>query len=170
MSWILLDIIKLSILSADLEDCYELGLFVRDYRKSNKKPLLAVGMGANGQLSRITSPVSLVTHPLIPFPSAPGQLSLAEVHRARHLMGQLPKQQVAVSGVGAQAQKVSQALNAAFAELGYPHDVTVTSAGGALDTIALGTNKAVTEAVASKFTEVTGRPAPLSVIQDAAAA
>ncbi|KAJ5966270.1 hypothetical protein N7481_012984 [Penicillium waksmanii] len=115
------DIIKLSILSPAIEDCYELGLFVRDYKLKYPKPLLAVGMGANGQLSRITSPISLVTHPLIPFPSAPGQLSLAQVHQARHLIGKLPKQKISVVDEENFTQKVSRALQAAFLELGYPH-------------------------------------------------
>ncbi|GAM90017.1 hypothetical protein ANO11243_080570 [Dothideomycetidae sp. 11243] len=68
------DIVKLSILSTSLEDCHELGLFVRDHATKSQKSLLAVGMGALGQLSRITSPSSPVTHSLVPFASAPSQL------------------------------------------------------------------------------------------------
>ena len=121
-SHISLDIIKLSILSATIDDCHELALFVRDYRKTGSKPLLAVGMGANGQLSRITSPISLVTHPMIPFPSAPGQLSLAEVNQALHLMGQLPEQQFHI--FSSQGSPKAEALNVAFQELGYHYFCT----------------------------------------------
>jgi hypothetical protein len=112
------DIVKLSILSATLDDCHELALFVRDYREAHSKPLLAVGMGANGQLSRITSPISLVTHPLIPSPSAPGQLSLAQVHQALHLIGQLPKRDFHLFDA---EESMARAFNAAFQELGYPY-------------------------------------------------
>ncbi|KAF5508607.1 Short chain dehydrogenase yanD [Colletotrichum fructicola] len=38
------DIIKLSILSADVYDCHELALFERSHSSKNPKPLLAVGM------------------------------------------------------------------------------------------------------------------------------
>jgi hypothetical protein len=122
LSQVSLDIIKLSIFSATIDDCHELALFVRDYRKTGAKPLLAVGMGINGQLSRITSPISLVTHPMIPFPSAPGQLSLAQVNQALHLMGQLPKQEFHI--FSSQSSAKAQALNAAFQELGYPYFCT----------------------------------------------
>lgn len=114
------DIIKLSIISPTIEDYYELGLFIRDYKKEHTKPLLVVGMSTNGQLSRITSPISLINYPLMPFPSASGQLSLAQVHQARYLMGQIPKKEISVNGDVSTAEKAKRALEAAFAELGYP--------------------------------------------------
>ncbi|KAF3811859.1 Pentafunctional AROM polypeptide [Colletotrichum gloeosporioides] len=86
------DIMKLSIFSADVYDCHELALFERSHSSQNPKPLLAVGMGQYGQLSRILSPISLVTHELLPAPSAPGQLTLAELNCGRQLMGLLPRQ------------------------------------------------------------------------------
>ncbi|KAL1887377.1 hypothetical protein Sste5346_010257 [Sporothrix stenoceras] len=160
------DIIKLSILSATIEDCTDLSLFVRHYRLTHTKPLLAVGMGANGQLSRITSPISLVTHKLIPSPSAPGQLSLAQVHQARHLIGQLPKQQYAVTGTAQTANVAAQALEAAFAELGYPYTCVVqtSTTGSVLDVTALKTIEDAATAVGEAFIRLTGRPAPVSVI------
>ncbi|KAH8883731.1 aldolase [Thozetella sp. PMI_491] len=164
------DIIKLSILSTSLEDCYELGLFVRDYRAKHSKPILAVGMGAFGQLSRVTSPISLVTHPLIPFPSAPGQLSLAQVHQARHLLGQLPQKKYTVNGHGPQVAAVANAIQAAFSELGYPHYCEVsgsaaTPSESTLDISSTAPSELV-EVAARQFTLWTGRPAPLLVLQD----
>jgi hypothetical protein len=129
-------------------------------------------MGAHGQLSRITSPISLVTHPLIPFPSAPGQLSLAQVHHARHLLGQLPRRQVAV--LGDDEDKVAGflgALEAAFGELGYPYEVVTGQALGQasdfVDVSDFGSGDALGQAVAGTFSKLTGRPAPVSVIRDA---
>lgn len=141
-----------------MEDTYELGLFVREYNKKHTKPLLAVGMGANGQLSRITSPISLVTHPLIPFPSAPGQLSLAQVHQARHLIGQLPAREFQVSKGG---EKVAASLQLAFKELGYPYTCRVAETGSA---DVFDATNADLEAISSQFTKWTGRRAPSSVI------
>ncbi|CAI7593388.1 unnamed protein product [Penicillium bialowiezense] len=152
-------------------DCYELGLFVREYKLKYSKPLLAVGMGANGQLSRITSPISLVTHPLIPLPSAPGQLSLAQVHQARHLIGKLPKQEISVVGEEKVTEKVSRALQAAFLELGYPHLCSVRKEKSGiviseLDVTGLHSSSSLVRVVAEEFTQCTGRPAPWSVIDN----
>jgi len=116
------DIVKVSIFSKDLCDCFELGLFVREHNSHSTKPLLAIGMGANGQLSRIISPISLVTHSLIPFPSAPGQLTMSEVYRARHLLGQLPKKDY--FGLG-DTECRQQMLQSGFDEIGFPYQYHV---------------------------------------------
>ncbi|KAJ0383133.1 hypothetical protein COL922a_011107 [Colletotrichum nupharicola] len=58
------DIIKLSILSADVYDCHELALFERSHSSKSPKPLLAVGMGhPNGQLR---TPAFQAKRPLLP--------------------------------------------------------------------------------------------------------
>lgn len=146
-------------------------MFVRNYKLKYSKPLLAVGMGANGQLSRITSPISLVTHPLIPFPSAPGQLSLAQVHQACHLIGQLPKQEISVIGEENVTQKVSRALQAAFLELGYPHLCSVYKKKNGnlyseLDVTGFESTSSMVTIVAEAFVQYTGRPVPWSVIEN----
>ncbi|VUC35907.1 unnamed protein product [Clonostachys rosea] len=154
-----------------IEDCYELGLFVRDYRERHQKPLLAVGMGLNGQLSRITSPISLVTHPLIPFPSAPGQLSLAQVHKARYLIGQLAKRDVSIQGTDERTvRRFAQGLQAAFDELGYPHTCHSDDSDGReviKVTETLESLDSVLDFVSKLFTSITERPPPLSVIERA---
>ncbi|KAJ4371146.1 hypothetical protein N0V83_004362 [Neocucurbitaria cava] len=168
------DIIKLSILSATLEDCFELGLFVRDYNTKFSKPLLAVGMGAHGQLSRITSPISLVTHPLIPFPSAPGQLSLAQVHQAQHLMGMLPRREFNVfgeKGESAKAAAVAAVFQQGFQELGLPHVCQLGGESGAsasgFDVANLFAGGRVEDAFDKQFSAWTGRQAPSLVLSDA---
>lgn len=165
------DIIKLSILSSTIEDCFELGLFVRDYRSKNTKPILAVGMGLNGQISRIISPISLVTHPLIPFPSAPGQLSLAQVHQALYLMRQLHKQDIFVAGGESVAKAAADALQVAFSELGYPHVCSLLkgkSAAGAVifDLTNIESSSPLSNMFAAEFTQCTGRPAPWLIIEN----
>lgn len=83
-------------------------------------------MGQHGQLSRTLSPISLVTHKLLPAPSAPGQLTPAEVHVARHLIGQLPKKELYVAGSDEGAvQFAAQAHRLGLDELGLPHRVSV---------------------------------------------
>ena len=51
-------------------------------------PLIALAMGATGRVSRVLNTImSPVTHPALPAAAAPGQLSVAEVLRARKDLG-----------------------------------------------------------------------------------
>jgi uncharacterized protein YllA (UPF0747 family) len=157
-------------LSTSLEDCYELGLFVQEYRKTRTRPLLAVGMGAPGQLSRVTSPISLVTHPKIPFPSAPGQLSLADVHRVQHLIGCLPRRNFLIAANVSGASAIVRAFQAAFEELGYPYSCMIAQGIEEDEETIFSTQGEVTidglvEAMEAQFTSWTGRRAPSSVFR-----
>ncbi|KAL6248621.1 hypothetical protein RBB50_004876 [Rhinocladiella similis] len=119
------DILKLSFQASAIEDCYELALLQRKYRTQSSKPIISVSMGQAGQLSRIISPISFVTHPLIPAPSAPGQISLAQVNHAKHLMGQLPKRNFYIFGNNISHSLSPTIHNTAFAELGLPHHYSI---------------------------------------------
>lgn len=112
------DIIKLSILSTDICDCHELALFVRDHTTKSSKPLIAVGMGPQGQLSRITSPISLVTHELLPFSAASGQLTMSQIHQAMHLLGQIPARRFFIWGNNISHSLSPVLHNIGFKELG----------------------------------------------------
>lgn len=83
-------------------------------------------MGRDGQLSRVLSPISLVTHKLVPFPSAPGQLTLAQVHRAQHLIGQLPERRYCLVGDERLVAMAMGMHQTGFDELGLPHAVSAT--------------------------------------------
>ncbi|EXJ78919.1 hypothetical protein A1O3_08419 [Capronia epimyces CBS 606.96] len=119
------DILQLSIVATDIIDCHEQAFFVRKYRENHSKPIIVVGMGEHGQLARVTGPVSFVTHPLIPLPSAPGQLSLAEIHQAQHLIGQLPRRNFYIFGNNISHSLSPTIHNAAFAELGLPYHYSI---------------------------------------------
>ncbi|KIW48940.1 shikimate-5-dehydrogenase [Exophiala oligosperma] len=119
------DILKLSFQATDIADCHELALLQRKYKTHSGKPIISVAMGSAGQLSRIISPVSFVTHPLLPAPSAPGQISLAQVNYAKHLMGQLPKRNFFIFGNNISHSLSPTIHNTAFAELGLPHHYSI---------------------------------------------
>jgi pentafunctional AROM polypeptide len=117
----LADLIKLSLIASSIYDCHELALLVREHQAKSAKPLIAVAMGAQGQLSRATSPISFVTHELAPVSAGPGQMSLVQIHKILHMIGQLPKRNFYIFG-----DKIAHSLspilhNAAFKELGLPH-------------------------------------------------
>ncbi|KAI5847969.1 type I 3-dehydroquinase-domain-containing protein [Morchella snyderi] len=117
------DIPKLSIMATSIYDAYEQALFLRTHA-DHQKPILAVAMGAAGQLSRALAPISMITHPLVPS-SAPGQLTLTQVHTVMHLAGLLPKRNFFIFGNDI-AHSLSPVLhNTGFAELALPHHYSI---------------------------------------------
>ncbi|RPB09951.1 shikimate-5-dehydrogenase [Morchella conica CCBAS932] len=128
------DIPKLSIMATSIYDAYEQALFLRAHA-DHPKPILAVAMGAAGQLSRALAPISMITNSLIPS-SAPGQLTLAQVHTTMHLAGLLPKRNFFIFGNNI-AHSLSPALhNTGFAELGLPHHYSIHETASVDDEIA----------------------------------
>lgn len=105
----------------DINDSLELGLYVRDYEKRMRKPMIAVAMGQHGQLSRFTAPVTFVTHRLIPQPPGSDQLTLIDINHALRLLGQLPKRTFFLSGLDNFHSCFSKLLEPAFEELGFPY-------------------------------------------------
>ncbi|GBE84184.1 Pentafunctional AROM polypeptide [Sparassis crispa] len=117
------DIVKLVGKANSLEDNFELHDFVRRMRSLPEgKPIIALNMGIEGQMSRIlNSTLSPVSHPLQLVKAAPGQLSFAEIQTALHLIGQLPAQRFFLFGnpIGHSMSPILH--NTAFQLLGLPH-------------------------------------------------
>ncbi|AAW41820.1 hypothetical protein CNBB3730 [Cryptococcus deneoformans B-3501A] len=104
-------------------DNAKLAIFVGEVQSHpGAKPLLAINMGAAGQLSRILNPIlTPVTHDALPSRAAPGQLTAREILQARALTGSLPAKKFVLFGSPI-AHSVSPLLhNAGFATLGLPH-------------------------------------------------
>ena len=86
------------------------------------KLVTVVNMGETERLSRIMGTVTFVTHPLLPCTSAPGQISVAQLHKAKHTIGLLSARSFYIFG-----DKIGHSLspvihNAAFTELSLPHN------------------------------------------------
>ncbi|KAE9402614.1 Shikimate dehydrogenase [Gymnopus androsaceus JB14] len=90
--------------------------------RPDAKPLIAINMGAVGQLSRVLNTTfSPVCHSLQPSRAAPGQISFAQVQQALHLIGELPAKKFYLFG-NPIAHSLSPTLhNRAFEMLGLPH-------------------------------------------------
>jgi pentafunctional AROM polypeptide len=117
------DIIKIVGKANTLDDNIALQRFVtRASSAVDAKPIIAINMGVEGQLSRILNTTfTPVTHPLLPTRAAPGQLSFVEIQTALHLIGQLPAKRFYIFGKPV-AQSMSPTLhNTAFNHLGHPH-------------------------------------------------
>ncbi|KAG5461229.1 MAG: type I 3-dehydroquinase-domain-containing protein, partial [Olpidium bornovanus] len=96
------------------------------------KPAIVINMGAEGQLSRCLNRfLTPATHPALPTKAAPGQLSVAEINTARHLIGLLPARKYFLFGCPI-AQSPSPALhNAGFRALALPHVYALYETGDA---------------------------------------
>lgn len=114
------DIIKLVGNAQSFQDNMALETFRAT--KTNGKDLIAINMGAAGQLSRVINDcLTPITHPALPHKAAPGQLSLAEINKARHLIGLLPAQTFWLIGTPIQHSMSPTLHNTGFQVLGLPH-------------------------------------------------
>ena len=84
--------------------------------------IIAINLGVEGQLSRILNGTfSLVSHPLQPSKAAPGQLSLAQIQNALHLIGQLPVRRFYLFGNPIDRSMSPTLHNTGFEILGLPY-------------------------------------------------
>ena len=117
------DIVKIIGKANTLDDNMALHRFVtRASSAVDAKPIIAINMGLEGQLSRILNTTfTPVTHPLLPTKAAPGQLSFVEIQTALRLMGQLPTKRFYIFGKPV-AKSMSPTLHSTgFDLLGLPH-------------------------------------------------
>lgn len=113
------DIVKLISKATSLASNLALQSFVA---KHTSKPLIALNMGIQGQLSRVLNTCfTPVTHPLLPSKAAPGQLSFIEIQRALHLCGLLPARRYHLFGTPIGHSMSPTLHNTAFETLGLPH-------------------------------------------------
>lgn len=117
------DIVKIVGKADAVADNFALYQFVSNANsKPGAKPIIAINMGVEGQMSRIlNSTFSPVSHPLLPNKAAPGQLSFRQIQQALHLIGLLPARKFYLLGTPI-SQSMSPTLhNTAFDILGLPH-------------------------------------------------
>ena len=117
------DIVKIVGKANSLDDNLALQQFVKRASSAvDAKPIIAINMGVNGQLSRVLNTTfTPVTHPLLPSKAAPGQLSFVEIQIALNLIGELPARKFYIFG-NPIAHSMSPTLhNTAFKLLGLPH-------------------------------------------------
>jgi pentafunctional AROM polypeptide len=117
------DIVKIVGKANTLDDNMALHRFVtRASSAVDAKPIIAINMGVEGQLSRILNTTfTPVTHPLLPTRAAPGQLSFVEIQTALRLIGQLPAKQFYIFGKPVASSMSPTLHNTGFNLLGLPH-------------------------------------------------
>lgn len=117
------DIAKLVGVARTWQDSLDLATFRAQVGQAAPYPLIALNMHALGQLTRITNPaLTPVTHEAMPSSAAPGQMSVKEIHRARHLLGVLPARRFYLFGAPIGKSMSPLIHNTAFEMLGLPHE------------------------------------------------
>ncbi|OCF35426.1 pentafunctional AROM polypeptide [Kwoniella heveanensis BCC8398] len=117
------DVTKIVGTAKTLLDNSKLSLFVEEVlAQPGAKPLLAINMGAAGQLSRALNPIlTPVTHAALPSRAAPGQLTVREVLQVRSLIGLLPAKKFFLFGSPITHSASPTLHNTGFNTLGLPH-------------------------------------------------
>ncbi|KAI5797696.1 EPSP synthase-domain-containing protein, partial [Geopyxis carbonaria] len=116
------DVIKLIGQAKSLQDNYDLETF-RKWGKTHSTPLIALNMGEKGKMSRIINQfLTPVTHPMLPFKAAPGQLSVVEIHQGLTLLGEMQPKKFYLFGSPIQHSRSPALHNQLFKAMGLPHE------------------------------------------------
>ncbi|OUM66753.1 hypothetical protein PIROE2DRAFT_50789 [Piromyces sp. E2] len=119
------DIIKLIGYAHKLQDNFTLYTFVKEIVPSlglQYKPVIAMNMGPLGQISRALNEFfSPVTHPILPFKAAPGQLSIQEINKIRSSIGLIAPKKYYLFGSPIAYSQSPTIHNTGFEVLGLPH-------------------------------------------------
>ena len=128
------DIIKLVGVAKSLYDNVRLNQFRSVVQSPRSKPAIMINMGELGQDSRVANGfLTPVSHPLLPFKAAPGQLSANEIRTKLSTSGIIQPRNFYIFGKPV-AQSRSPALhNTLFRENGLPHQYDIIEADNARD-------------------------------------
>jgi len=117
------DIVKIVGKAGKIQDNFTLYDFVAKYTdKLDAKPIIAINMGPEGQMSRILNhTLTPVTHRLLPFQAAPGQLPFTRIQTALNTLGLLPSLRFFLFGRPIKHSMSPALHNTGFEVLGLPH-------------------------------------------------
>ncbi|KAJ3261381.1 3-dehydroquinate dehydratase (3-dehydroquinase) [Boothiomyces macroporosus] len=123
------DIIKLIGRAARFQDNFALYNFVDEVvpqMNLSKKPLIALLMGAEGQLSRsLNTFYTPVTHPSLKVSAAPGQVTIKQIHQTRSNIGMINPRKFCLFGKPIQSSMSPTLHNTGFETLGLPNNYSL---------------------------------------------
>ncbi|KAM4066973.1 EPSP synthase (3-phosphoshikimate 1-carboxyvinyltransferase) domain-containing protein [Hirsutella rhossiliensis] len=115
-------VIKLVGVARAIEDNFDLTSFKSKMLASQKTPIIAINMGVAGKLSRILNGyLTPVSHPVLPFPAAPGQMSAAEIRQGLALLGEIEARKFYLFGKPISQSRSPALHNRLFQRMGLPH-------------------------------------------------
>ncbi|POS85943.1 hypothetical protein EPUL_004310, partial [Erysiphe pulchra] len=121
------DIIKLVSIANRIEDNFDLFKFKTSIALAHSSvPLIALNMGASGQLSRILNKfMTPVSHPALPSKSAPGQLSATQIRQGLTLLAEIQPKSFLLFGKPISASRSPALHNTLFRKFGFPHEYSL---------------------------------------------
>lgn len=121
------DIIKLVGVANRMEDNFDLFKFKTSMAQAHSSvPLIALNMGANGQLSRILNKfMTPVSHPALPSKAAPGQLSATQIRQGLTLLAEIQPKSFFLFGKPISASRSPALHNFLFQKFGLPHEYSL---------------------------------------------
>lgn len=116
------DVIKLVGSAKQNVDNFDLARFKAKMEAAHATPIIALNMGARGKLSRVMNLfLTPVSHPILPFKAAPGQMSAAEIRKSLALLGEIEPRKFYLFGSPIRASRSPALHNALFELVGLPH-------------------------------------------------
>lgn len=113
------DIVKL----VGTATCFQDNLDLEAFRATHTvRPLIAINMGEYGKLSRVLNPIlTPVTHELLPYKAAAGQLTVAQINKAFAEMGGFVNKKFWVVGKPISHSRSPQLHSSAYVKLQLPY-------------------------------------------------
>lgn len=134
------DVIKLVGCANRDTDNFDLARFKAKMLAAHPTPIIALNMGARGRLSRVLNKfLTPVSHPILPFKAAPGQMSAAEIRESLSLLGEIEPRKFFLFGSPIMASRSPALHNTLFKLVGLPHTYSLletTDASSVKDTLA----------------------------------
>ncbi|KAF2148827.1 Pentafunctional AroM protein [Myriangium duriaei CBS 260.36] len=118
------DVIKLVGFASSVTDNYSLSEFAAWAKASHpSKPIIALNMGPQGRLSRITNGfMTPVSSPALQTLAAPGQLSATEIRQGLSLIGEIAPKKFVIFGKPIGHSRSPALHNTLFKHTGLPHN------------------------------------------------
>lgn len=134
------DVIKLVGFATENTDNFDLARFKTKMLVAHATPIIALNMGPRGKLSRVlNSFLTPVSHPVLPFKAAPGQMSAAEIRQSLSLLGEVEPRKFFLFGSPIMASRSPALHNTLFKLVGLPHTYSLletADASSVRDTLA----------------------------------
>ncbi|SPO05797.1 probable Pentafunctional AROM polypeptide [Cephalotrichum gorgonifer] len=116
------DVIKLVGCARCDQDNFDLAMFKSRMMAARATPIIALNMGARGKLSRVLNLfLTPVSHPILPFKAAPGQMSAVEIRQSLSLLGEIEPRKFYLFGSPIAASRSPALHNTLFKHVGLPH-------------------------------------------------
>ena len=132
------DIVKLVGVAKTIKDNFDLLEFKARMQSAHSVPIIGLNMGAAGKLSRVLNGFfTPVSHPILPFKAAPGQMSVVDIYESLYLLGEVEQRQFYLFGDPISKSRSPNLHNSLFKQAGLPHKYSLSETKNVADAVQL---------------------------------